>query len=115
MRAGRTVKYPSEKFSKADIARELKPVTDFEDKYGAKIFLGEFGLVRWAPNGGRYLRDCMGFFESRGWSWANHAFRETYDGFSSEHSDDVNETEKDLNNPRLKALLKGFSKNSRLH
>ncbi len=115
MRAGRTVKYPSEKFSKADIARELKPVTDFEDKYGAKIFLGEFGLVRWAPNGGRYLRDCMKFFESRGWSWANHAFRETYDGFSSEHSDDVNEKEKDLNNPRLKALLKGFSKNSRLH
>lgn len=54
-------------------------------------------------------------FESRGWSWANHAFRETYDGFSSEHSDDVNEKEKDLNNPRLKALLKGFSKNSRLH
>lgn len=56
----------------------------------------------------------MEFFESRGWSWANHAFRETFDGFSPEHSDDVNEKEKDLNNPRLKALLDGFSKNSRL-
>lgn len=114
IRAGRTVKYPSEKFSKADIARELSPVTDFEKKYGAKIFLGEFGLVRWAPNGGEYLRDCIEFFESRGWSWANHAYRETYDGFSPEHSDDVNVKEKDLNNPRMKALLEGFSKNKPL-
>lgn len=114
IRAGNTVKYPSEEFSKADIARELKPVTDFEDKYGAKIFLGEFGLVRWAPNGGRYLRDCMEFFEGRGWSWANHAYREIFDGFSPEHSDDVKVKEKDPGNSRMKALLEGFSKNSRL-
>lgn len=114
IRAGKTIKYPSEKFSKPDIERELKPVTDFEEKYGTKIFLGEFGLLRWAPNGGQYLRDCMEFFEKRKWSWANHAFRETFDGFSPEHSDDVNVKEKDMDNPRMKALLEGFSKNSKL-
>jgi len=36
----------------------------------APIAVNELGVVRWVPNGARFLRDQLNIVESNGWSWA---------------------------------------------
>lgn len=100
-------------FDKEQLRRELQPVVDFQSKYGVRIFVGEFSAVRWAPEGSayNYLKDVIDIFESNGWDWTYHAFRE-WQGWSVEHSEDKNEvnpTTKQTN--REKLLRSWFSKN----
>jgi endoglucanase len=58
----------------------------FQKKHDAQIFVGEFTAVRWAPGRSavNYLRDLLGFFESYGWDYTYHSFRE-FHGWSLEH------------------------------
>lgn len=53
------------------------------------IYIGEFSAIRWAPDDSacRYLRDAIEIFESHGWDWSYHAFRE-WQGWSVEHGED---------------------------
>lgn len=55
----------------------LKPVREFQKRYGARIYVGEFSVVRWAEGGDRYLADLISIFEEYGWDWSYHAFRES--------------------------------------
>ena len=91
------------------LRRILKPVRSFQARHHARIYVGEFSAITWAPGADRYLRDCISLFEEYGWDWTYHAFRE-WEGWSVEHevaapgqppvpSDD---------NPRKRALLDGF-------
>ena len=85
---------------------------NFQLKYGARIYVGEFSAVRWAPGADRYLEDCISIFEEYGWDWSYHAFRESktwdveYEGGS--YKDYVKAT---APTGRLRALLEGFRKN----
>jgi hypothetical protein len=76
-------------WNRAELARVLKPVVEFQRDYGARIYIGEFSAVRWAPGDSacNYLRDAIDLFEEHGWDWAYHAFRE-WDGWSVEHGPD---------------------------
>ena len=65
----------------------LKPVRDFQLKHGARIYVGEFSAVAWAPGAEKYLEDCIALFEEYGWDWTYHAFRE-WQGWSVEHEGD---------------------------
>ncbi len=91
------------------LRRILGPVRAFQEKHHARIYVGEFSAIAWAPGADQYLRDCISLFEEYGWDWTYHAFRE-WAGWSVEHevaapgqtpvpSDD---------NPRKRALLDGF-------
>jgi hypothetical protein len=91
------------------LRRVLEPVRAFQKRHNARIYVGEFSAIAWAPGADRYLRDCISLFEEYGWDWTYHAFRE-WAGWSVEHeiagpgqqpvpSDD---------NPRKRALLDGF-------
>ncbi len=73
-----------------EMEESLKPVIDFQKKYGAPIFVGEFSVIAWAPvaSAVQYLKDVTGIFQKYGWSWTYHAFRE-YQGWSLEHEDGV--------------------------
>ncbi len=64
-------------WNKARIEEELKPAIDFQKKYKVKIYVGEFGVARWAPNADKYLQDCINIFEKYNWNWTLHAFRES--------------------------------------
>lgn len=86
---------------------------DFQLKYGARIYVGEFSAVRWAPGADRYLEDCISIFEEYGWDWSYHAFRE-WSGWSVEHSEDSRVTGRvDGETARKKVLLKYFKRNTR--
>ena len=80
-------------------------------KTGAKIFVGEFGCVRWAPGADELLRDMISLFEEYGWTWCFHAFRES-DVWSVEHNEDPMDRERKTGiTKRKRVLLDAFQKN----
>ena len=68
--------FNSRPFNREAIASRLAPVRDFQLAYGARIFVAEFSVVRWAPGAAKYLADEISLFEEYGWDWTYHAFRE---------------------------------------
>ena len=102
-------------WDRAFLEKELKPVRDFQLRHGARIYVGEFSAVCWAPGAENWLRDCIGIFREYGWGWTYHAFRE-WPGWSVEHdgepvpgTDDAT-FRPSADNPRRRALLDGFGK-----
>ena len=65
-------------FDKEALRRELSAIIRLQQEQGAKIFIGEFGCVRFAPDNSayRYYRDLIELFEEYGWDWTYHSFRE---------------------------------------
>jgi hypothetical protein len=57
-------------------------IIDFQRKHGAKILLGEFGCISWAPGAAQYLKDCVELFEEYGWDWVELDFADDRSGFS---------------------------------
>ena len=76
----RFVTYPgvidNRKYDREALRKHLQPVRDFEKKYGARIYIGEFSAVRRVPGAAQYLEDLITIFEKYGWDWSYHAFRE---------------------------------------
>ena len=91
--SGKAYRYPGEiegkRWDKAQLEAALKPVVEFQRQYNVHVYIGEFSAIRWAPEGSacRYLKDLIDIFESHGWDWSYHAFRE-WDGWSVEHGPD---------------------------
>lgn len=87
----------------------LKPVIDFQRKYGMHVYVGEFSAIRWAPDSSayRYLKDCIDLFEEHDWDWTYHAFRE-WSGWSVEHSDDMKVKSPTTEPTDRKKLLTGW-------
>jgi len=80
--------YGGKLYDPAALRTVLQPVREFQERYGAKIYVGEFSASVWAPDGGAYLRDCLKIFEEYDWDWTYHAFRE-WEGWSLEHEVDA--------------------------
>lgn len=102
-------------WDKAALERALRPVIEFQQTCGVHIYMGEFSAIRWAPGDSavRYLSDLIDIFESHGWDWSYHAFREWH-GWSVEHGPDRNNT-KPLLTPTDRQLLlrKWYSHNQK--
>ncbi len=90
---------------------ELAPVREFQKRHGVRIYVGEFGVARWAPDAPAYLKALLEMFERYGWDWTYHAFRES-DIWSLEHKNDygTNEISKILTD-RAKVMKKYLSRN----
>lgn len=109
------ISYPStlfgKPFDKEFLRNALLPVRLFQQKYHARILIGEFGVIRWAGNGERWLDDVLSLFEEFGWDWCYHAFREWH-GWSLEHSSDPKNTRPvSETTPRKQVILKYLKKN----
>ena len=107
-----TEAYPNAEkgWSAARMREVVKPVREFQLRHKARIYVGEFSAVCWAPGAENYLRDCIDMFESYGWDWSYHAFRE-WDGWSVEHAGaDAKSLRPSPDNARRRALLDGFAR-----
>lgn len=105
------VKYPTKRFNRRYLQRQLKKVSKAQRKLKVPIFVGEFSVVRSAPNAARYLNELLGIFEKKKWNWTYHIFREAH-VWSVEHSENINELEPVAGETdRLKVLKKFFNKN----
>ena len=106
---------PEKGWDKECIKKALGPVLEFQKKHNAKIYIGEFSAIAWAPGADQYIRDCIEIFDEYGWDWCYHAFRE-YKGWSVEHEfkgrvNNRDKLEESEDNPRKRALLDGFKRN----
>ena len=100
-------------YDRERLKRCLAPVREFEKKYGAKIYIGEFSAVRYAPGAAQYLEELISIFEEYGWDWTYHAFRE-WNGWSVEHTENPQDNEPaQTDTARKKVLLKYFKRNQR--
>ncbi len=97
-------------WNKEYLRRELAKAREFQLKTGARIYVGEFSCIRWAPGAADYIRDLIDLFEEYGWDWTYHAFRE-WDGWSVEHSDDPDVKNTVPTTRRKEVLLEAFRKN----
>lgn len=55
---------------------EMQAMIDFQKKHNVRIYISETGVVRWAPDAARYVRDNLEIFEEFGWDWSFHALHE---------------------------------------
>ncbi len=115
----RQYRYPGfiegKQWDRAALDAALKPVVEFQQRYGVHIYIGEFSAIRWAPDNSayRYLKDLIEIFEEHGWDWSYHAFRE-WSGWSVEHSEDRNDTKPSPTpTDRKRLLLEWFAKNKK--
>lgn len=92
------------------LRNEFRRIREFQQKTGARILVGEFSAIRWAPGADRYLADSIRIFEEYGWDWCYHAFRE-WNGWSVEHSDSAGENKVVPETARKRALLEGLKRN----
>ncbi len=99
-------------YDRERLKNTLKLVRDFQQKYGARILIGEFSTVIWAPGAADYLDDLIRTFEEYQWDWTYHAFRE-WDGWSVEHSGTPTQIHPDANTDRKQVLLKYLKQNNR--
>ena len=109
------LKYPGEIsgvfVDKKVLRGAMEPIVSFQKKYGAKIFCGEFPVIRWAPGADQWLDDVLSLFEEQEWSYTYHAFREWH-GWSLEHSSDPKNTRPvSVTTPRKKIILNYLKKN----
>ena len=63
-------------YNQAQLTANLTKVRTFQTTYSARMFVGEFSAVRYAPGAATYLQDCIGIWEGWGWGWCYHAYRE---------------------------------------
>lgn len=110
-------RYPGDiegkRWDKAQLEVALKPVVQFQRKYGVPIYIGEFSAIRWAPGNSacRYLKDLIDIFEAHDWDWSYHAFRE-WDGWSVEHGSDPKDHRRAKSPTDRERLLRSwFAKN----
>ncbi len=94
-------------WDKERLKQELAPALNFQKKHNARIYVGEFGVIRWAPNADRYLRDNIELFEEYGWDWTYHSFRE-YDGWSFEYEPAFGKAVKAKTETATAGVLKEF-------
>ncbi len=116
--SGDPIPYPGmvkgEDWNIETIRKHLAPVREFEKKYGARIYVGEFSAVRYAPGAAKYLEDVIAVFEEYGWDWSYHAFREShywsveYAGPDGAHPVPAADTD------RKRVLLRAYEKNQKI-
>ena len=94
------------------LRRRMACAKKFSDRFGAKMFVGEFSVVAWAPGADEWLENVLSIFEEYGWDWTYHAFRE-WPGWSFEWEGDsqMKKLRRSEDNPRKRVLLKYFRKN----
>lgn len=103
-------------WDKHRIERQLQPAVDFQKRYGVRMYVGEFSVVRWAPDAAQWLRDNIDIFEKHGWDWTYHGFRDD-PRWSVEYTHDY-QNARDLKDTgemteRGKLLLDYFSRNEK--
>lgn len=58
---------------RAAVAEYLSALTDLKNRTGRRVFVSEFGVVRWAKDNDRYLQDMISVFEEEGYDWLFHS------------------------------------------
>ena len=79
---------PIEDWNRARMRSFLKPVRDWQQRWGVpvrRILVGEVGVYRRNTGAAQYLDDALSLFTGEGWHWAFYSYREdNWDGMDYE-------------------------------
>ena len=103
--------YPDAEADNKFLRESLKPIIDFQKKWGAQIYIGEFSCVRWLKGADKYISDCIDIFEENNWHWSYHSFCEASVWNVEFDSNKNNLKPSKVDTPSKKLLLKAYSKN----
>lgn len=79
----------SRHWDRAALESSMQAVIDFQKAHpGARIYVGEFGVIRWAPGGDQWLRDSISIFEAHGWDWTFHSLGD-WNGWDASYGPDA--------------------------
>ena len=78
-------------WDKETLRATMQPVIAFAQANNARILVGEFGVLRWAPGAEHWLADSIALFEEYGWDWCHHSLG-GWNGFSSTYSTNTQST-----------------------
>jgi hypothetical protein len=56
-------------WDKSALLESMKEAVNFQKRHKARILVGEFGAIRWAPGVEQWLKDSIDIFEQQGWDW----------------------------------------------
>ena len=93
----------------------MKGAIEFQKKYGVKIFVGEFSVIRWAPGAAQWLSDVIEIFEKHHFSWTYHCYG-YWNGWNPTFSADAPESavaDGGVATDRMKLLIKAWMKNKK--
>jgi hypothetical protein len=58
----------------AELEKSMRAVIEFQQRNPkARIYVGEFGVIRWAPGAAKWIEDSIAIFEKYHWDWTFHA------------------------------------------
>ncbi len=103
--------YPDAIADKKYLEEQLQPIVEFQQKWGAQIYIGEFSCVRWLKGADQYIADCIDIFEKYNWHWSYHSFCEASVWNVEYDSNKNNLKPSKVDTPSKKILLKAYSKN----
>jgi hypothetical protein len=64
-----------ENWDKERMRKEVKLAAQWRDKYGVKMWCGEFGVARWARGADRWTKDWINALEEEKIGWAYYEYR----------------------------------------
>ena len=99
-------------WDRAQLEKAMRHPIEFQKRHNVPIYVGEFGVVRWAKNGEQWLEDMISIFEKYGWDWTFHAFRE-WDGWDPEMGPDGKDRTRIGDTPRRRVLIRAMKQNER--
>ncbi len=105
---------PLKLWDRAALEEYMRPALDFMKTYKVNMFVGEFGVVRWAPGAAQWLADKASLFEQYGVSWTCHNYAGAWDGWNVTVPADApggNVPDGGVDTARLEALKKYFARN----
>jgi len=100
-------------WDKVQLEKYMESAYRFQQKYKVRMFVGEFGVLRWAPGREQWVKDCIGIFEKYGWDWCFHSYA-GWSGFNPTFGPGEEVTTLQDGNKTtetLKVLLQYFKKN----
>lgn len=104
--------YPDAIASKKYLEEKLMPIVDFQKKWNAQIYIGEFSCVRWLKGADKYIADCIDIFEKHNWHWSYHSFCESPVWNVEYDSNKSSKKPSKVDTPSKKVLLNAYSKNT---
>ena len=68
-------------WDKEALDTSVQAVVKFQQENNAIIWVGEFGVLRYAENAHKWVSDIISVFEQYGWDWCYHSYG-SYNGFN---------------------------------
>ncbi len=96
------------------LVQDFHPALHFSLWHNVPIYVGEFGLFRWALDAATFVSDEIALFEQYGWNYAYYVWRgdePEFDGFNIEYGTDPGNHVPILRNPLLNAFTAYWSQN----